>query len=136
MAGHERGRLSTALQIELGEDAADVVLDRLVREEQRGRDLLVGLPLGQVVEDAALLGGQLGQRVLVRPAGHAPDARHRLFGAVGIEQRAAATDRLEGRHKIAPPDLLEEIAAGAGGSRADQRRRVGIAGEDYHPRGR
>src|SRR5215207_4230896 len=44
--GHVRGGLRSSLEVELGEDRADVVLDGLVRKEHVGGDLLVGLALG------------------------------------------------------------------------------------------
>ena len=65
MAGHVCRGLSPALQIELGEDRADVVLDRLVGEEDLGRDLLVRLPLRDEQEDLPLLRGQLDRKIVV-----------------------------------------------------------------------
>ena len=50
-----------------------------------------------------------------------------------IEQRLAATDRLERGHEVARPDLLEEVAAGAGDDRGDHRLLVGVAREHHHP---
>ena len=51
--GDERGRLGAPLEVELREDRADVVLDRLVRQEDLGRDLLVRLALGDEQQDLA-----------------------------------------------------------------------------------
>ena len=47
--------LRAALKVELREDGADVVLDRLVGQEDLGRDLLVGLALGDEQQDLLLL---------------------------------------------------------------------------------
>ena len=43
------------------------------------------------------------------------------LGDGGIEQRLAATDRLQGRHEIPRPDLLEEVAGCAGHDRRQDR---------------
>ena len=51
MVGHVRRRLSAALEVELGEDRTDVVLDGLVREEHLRRDLLVRHALGDEEQD-------------------------------------------------------------------------------------
>ena len=67
LLGHER-RLRPPLHPQLGEDRAHVVLDRLLREIHRIRDLAVGLALGDQAQDAPLLLRQLGERVPVPPA--------------------------------------------------------------------
>ena len=48
-------RPGAALEVELREDRADVVLDRLVGQEYLGRDLLVRLALGDEQQDLLLL---------------------------------------------------------------------------------
>ena len=67
--GDERRRLRAPLEVELREDAADVVLDGLVRQEDLGGDLLVRLALGHEEQDLALLGGELGQLIGAPSAG-------------------------------------------------------------------
>ena len=52
---HVRGRLGAALEVELREDRADVVLHGLVGQEDIGGDLLVRLALGDKEEDLLLL---------------------------------------------------------------------------------
>ena len=50
--GEDRG-LDAVLQIELGEDAADVGLDGLLADYQLAGDLAVAVPAGDEVEDLA-----------------------------------------------------------------------------------
>ncbi len=60
MAGHEGRCLGATLEVQLGQDRAHVVLDRLVRQEHLGRDLAVGLALGDQQQDPALLRRSVG----------------------------------------------------------------------------
>jgi hypothetical protein len=53
--GDERSRLGPTLEVELREDRAHVVLHRLIGQEDVGRDLLVGLALGDEREDLLFL---------------------------------------------------------------------------------
>src|SRR5450759_498322 len=64
--GYESRGLGAPLEVQLGQDRADVVLDGLVREEDLGRDLLVRLSLGHQQEDLLLLLGERGQLVRER----------------------------------------------------------------------
>ena len=61
--GGQHGRLRTTLEAQLGEDAGDVVLHRLLGEEHLLGDLPVGQPLGDVAEQDPLLVGERGQLV-------------------------------------------------------------------------
>src|ERR1700674_1973176 len=65
-------RLGAPLEVQLGKDAADVVLNGLIRKEHVGGDLLVRLPLRDEEEDPALLAGKVGELVgrAARPAPH------------------------------------------------------------------
>ena len=56
---HVGGRLGPPLEVELGEDRADVVLDGLVGQEDLGRDLLVRLALGDEEPGSSAPAGQL-----------------------------------------------------------------------------
>src|SRR5438093_1518898 len=81
---HERGRLGAAGEAELVQDAAHVVLHRLLGEEERGPDLAVGLPFGEVPEDLALLiRERRDRRILVATLA---DALAHLAGHGGVEQ--------------------------------------------------
>src|SRR3954451_15088649 len=79
MLGDEGSGLRAALEVELREDRAHVVLDRLVREVDLGGDLLVGLPLGDQGEDLLLLGRELGQLVRVAAGRDPPDPLQDAF---------------------------------------------------------
>src|SRR5665811_177913 len=129
VAGYVCSGLRPALQIELGEDRADVVLDRLVGEEDLGRDLLVRLPLRDEQEDLTLLRGQFGELVPVRPAGDDPDALEDLLGHGRVEERLSPPDGLEGGDQVASADLLEQVATRAGDDRGEDRLLVGVARE-------
>src|SRR5687767_9097074 len=104
--GHVRGGLGSSLEVELGQDRTDVVLDSLVRQEHLGRDLLVGLAFRHEREDLAFLLRQGCKLVVVgRDPAH---ALQDLAGHRRVEQRAAAGHRLEGGDEITGPHLLEE----------------------------
>src|SRR3954471_16485546 len=60
------GRLGAAGEPELVQQGRDVVLDRLLREEERGPDLLVRQPVGDEVEDATFLRAEGGEAWIVR----------------------------------------------------------------------
>ena len=57
---HQPRQLRPALDAELAEHVAQVVLDRLGAHEQRRRRLAVGEALGDELGDAQLVRGQLG----------------------------------------------------------------------------
>src|ERR1035437_1990709 len=82
----EGRRLSPALEVQLREDRADVVLDRIVRQEDLRGDLLVGLPLGHKEKDLLLLLGQLSQLVGVRTGSDAADPVQDLLRHGRIQQ--------------------------------------------------
>ena len=131
---HERRRLGPTLEVELREDRAHVVLDRLVGQEDLGGDLLVRLALGDQHQDLPLLGGQLGE-LIVRPAGgDATHALEHLLRDGRIEQRLAATDRLERGDEVSRADLLEEVPGRAGDDRREHGLLVGVRGEHDHAR--
>ncbi len=95
------GRLGPPLEVELGEDRADVVLDRLVGQEDVGRDLLVGLAFGDEGKDLALLLGQRGELVgLVR----------RRDPAHALQDLAGHRGVLERMRRIATSDQPDELA--------------------------
>ena len=63
MLGDEGRGLRAALKVQLREDAADVVLDRLVGQEDLGCDLLVRLALGDEEQDLPFLRREVGELV-------------------------------------------------------------------------
>ena len=110
--GAEHGGLGAALHAELGQQARDVVLDRLLGEEQPLADLPVRQALGDEHEDLALLGVERGQpRVLLLALADAP--QHPV-GDRRVEQRLAGRHLAHGVDEVRPADLLEHVAGGAG----------------------
>src|SRR2546428_6400227 len=129
---HERGRLGAPREAELVEDAAHVVLDRLLRQEQGLADLAVRLSLGQLLEHLALLFGKRREHgVLVAALAHALE---HLPGHVGIKERTARGHRGDRVDHRLPTRLLEQVARGTGHDRREQRLVVGVGGEHDHPR--
>src|SRR5256885_4617748 len=94
------GRLCAAGDLELGQDAGDVVLDRLLGEGEIVADLLVGLAVRDLLEDPLLLWGQ-ARELLVR---------HELLPlAETIEdggRDARVKERVAGAHG---PDRVEQV---------------------------
>jgi hypothetical protein len=62
------GDLRSGVHAELVEDAAHVALDRLLRQEELGRDLAVRAPERDEIDDLALAAGQPGEPVAARGA--------------------------------------------------------------------
>jgi len=130
--GHERGRLGTPLEVQLREDRADVVLDRLVREEDFGGDLLVGLALGDEDQDLLLLRGEDRQFVARLPARHSPDPLEHAFRDGRVKERLTSPHRFERRHEVARANLFQEIAGGACHDCREDGLVVGERGEHDH----
>src|SRR5258708_29299448 len=106
VAGQDGVELAAGADAELGEDLAQVVLDRARADEQPGADLRVGQPLPGQPRDLGLLGGQ------------------RMTGLAGWRAdglRGALADGLAGGQQLAagalgePPGShsLEHLAGGA-----------------------
>ena len=95
MLGHERGGLRATLEVELGEDRTDVVLDRLLGQEDLAGDLAVGLALGDEGQDAPLLLRQLGVLVRLPVGGDAADPVQDLGRDGRVQEGLAAGDRLQ-----------------------------------------
>jgi len=88
MPRDECRRLGSALEIQLRQDRADVVLDRLVGQEDFGRDLLVGHALGDEREDLPFLGRQPSQLVIL-----ADRARRQLELTAGLDRQLLVAAR-------------------------------------------
>src|SRR3990172_11889518 len=87
--GDERGCFRAATQVELTEDAGDVVLDGLIAEEHLLGDLLVGLPFRYGRQYLPLLRRQ--RRQLIRfTTGECSHAFQHLVGHRWIQQRLPA----------------------------------------------
>src|ERR1700753_2965829 len=96
LVGEDDG-LDAVTQAELGQDPADVDLDRALGQVQPGRDLAVGAPGGQLGEDGLLAAGELAQhRVPVRLLVRAGQQRGELVDEP--PRRAGGEDRVTARH--------------------------------------
>src|SRR5215469_15196415 len=80
-----RDRLRPGVDAEFGVDAPDVVLDRLLGEEQMRGDLAIGVPAGDQRHDLELAGRQpkAGLLVIARLAAGAAAARGKTAAARG-----------------------------------------------------
>ena len=117
-AGGVDGGLGTALHPELRKQVRHVVLDRLLGQVNLLRDLTVREPVGDEVEDVALLGAQLGESLVLLRALAQPFEHLRRYGR--IQQRLAFRDEPHGSHDLIALDLLEEITGRAGHDRVEQ----------------
>src|SRR6266571_1474280 len=84
----EGGRLGAALHAELGQQRRHVVLHRLFRQEHTLRDLPVGQPLADQIQDPLLLLGQRRHRV--HADGALPQPGHDLPGTACLMLPAPA----------------------------------------------
>src|SRR6266851_3303187 len=131
--GSPDGGLGAGGQVQLAQDVGDVMLDRLVRQEEVGRNLLVGLPMGGQPEDPLLLLGQGGLLHVVRGGRHLADPLQDLTGHFRIQQRPAFVDRYHGIDEGLLIDLLEQVARGPGHDGFVDRVFVGEGREHDHP---
>jgi two-component system, NarL family, sensor histidine kinase DevS len=118
-AGRIGGRLRAALHAQLGEQAGDVVLDRLLGEEELLPDLPVGQALADQLEDPLLLRGQPREGVLLGRLTAQP--RHELAGRPGVEHRLPGRDGAHRAHQVGAPDLLEHVPGRTRHDRVHQR---------------
>jgi hypothetical protein len=110
--GEDRG-LDPVLQIEFGEDAADVSLDGLLANYQFASNLAVAVPAGDEVENlafarreglervewrwAAECAGEPGHQVGVEvraPGGRRPDGSDNVLGCDGLKQAGCSPNLL------------------------------------------
>ena len=124
----EDGGLGAPFQAQLVEQARDVVLDRLLGQEHLRGDLPVGQPVGDVIQDPALLLGQglelLGQVLRVA------DALQHPLGDRRVQQRLSGRDPPHPVDQIGAADLLEHVARGPGHDGGEQRLVVLVRGQD------
>jgi hypothetical protein len=128
-AGDEGRRLGAALHAELGEQVRDVVLDRLLGEEQLGRDLTVRKTFADQIEDLALAKSQIGERAgfaFAQPAHGEADGRR-------VEELRPSRDRPDRFHDAVATHLLEQVARRAREAGVDERLVVGERREDQAP---
>ena len=126
-AGGIGGGLGPALHAQLGEERGNVVLDRLLGEEQALADLPVGQALADQLKDPPLLLGQPGQRVgALRLVAH---PLHDPAGRLRVEQGPPGGDRAHRADQVGAADLLEHIAGRPGHDRVEERLVVTVGGE-------
>jgi hypothetical protein len=65
VAGQVGGRLGPAGDLQLGQDAGDIVLDGLLGQVEFLADLLVGPAGGDLLQDPFLLGRQAGEALVL-----------------------------------------------------------------------
>jgi hypothetical protein len=128
----EDRRLRAALEAELGQQVAGVVLHRLLRQAHPRADLAVGEAFPDQPENRALLVGEQADPVASGRA-RCTAAGHRRADLV--EQRSTGGDRPDRRHQGRPADLLEQETGGTGADGGLQRLPLGVAGQDQaaHP---
>jgi two-component system, NarL family, sensor histidine kinase DevS len=117
-AGRVDGGLGAPLHPQLREEVRDVVLDRLLREMDLPGDLPVRKPVGDELEDVALLGSQLGETlVLLRTLAEAFEHRP---GDCRIEQRLTLGNEPYCLDDVIALDLLEYVTRCARHDRIEQ----------------
>ena len=121
----EDDRLAAVAQLELGEDAADVGLHRLLRDDEALRDLGVGQALGDEPQHLGLPRGELAEAL---PAARRGSGRSRANSAIsrrvtpGASSASPRRDHADGVEQLLGGDVLEQEAARA--RRAARRRRT------------
>ena len=126
-AGGVGGRLGAAFHAQLGEQAGDVVLDRLLGEEEVLADLPVGEPFADQLEDPLLLRCQPGERVLLGRLAAQP--RHEPAGRLRVEHRLPGRHGAHRADEVGAADLLEHVPGRARHDRVHQGVVVGERGQ-------
>src|SRR6185436_19876530 len=126
--GHVGRCFGSTRQAELIEDAADVVLDRLLGEEEDLADLPVRLALRELLEHLALLVGERRERWIFVAAA-LPNALEDLAGDVGVEQRPSLRHRVDRFNDGLTSRLLEEIARRSRDDGCEQSLVVSVGGQ-------
>src|SRR3954470_8638838 len=108
LVGQHRG-LRAPLEAQLGKQARDVVLHRLLGEEHLRPDLPVRQALRHELEDAALLRRQ-GPELLRLAVGAGADPLQHPLRHGRVEQAAARGDGPDGVHEVGAADLLEAVS--------------------------
>ena len=119
----DRDRLRARVGLELREDVANVALDRLLRDEQLGRDVGVRHPVGEELQDLALARGEhVGAVARLRQRRHQG----------GVDERLAGRDLLDRAQQRLVRRLLEDVATRTRLEAALEQRALGVGGEDQH----
>src|SRR5829696_6471286 len=112
-------RLGPPLHAELGEQAGDIVLHGLLRQEQPLPNLPVGASVSDQIENFTLPRGQAaGHRISLNGI---PEPIEQLLSHRRIQQRPPRRDLPNALHQTVATDLLEQITRRAGHHRSKQR---------------
>src|SRR3954451_17584760 len=109
--------LHAGVEVQLLEDVAHVVLDRVLRDVELVGDLTVREPLGHELEHLELAVGQLRRRdllLLVGAAGERVELLDELRGHRRADQRLALHHGADRVGDLLDGDLLQQVAGGAG----------------------
>src|ERR1022692_1795514 len=117
--GRPPGQLVPGRQLELAQHRGDVTLDRLDRDVELTRDLLVGIAAGDQPQDLPLTGCQLVEfgvegRAVRTSGGQRRERVEHEPGQPGREDRVAGRDPADRVHQLGAGDRLGHIAARAG----------------------
>lgn len=126
---HEHRGLGARFEPQLGQEARDVVLHRLLRQVQAPGDLTVREALRDEVEHTLLLVGERGQL----GAQHdvlAGQARADAVGVLPLEQRLTCGDAFDRLDEVGAAHLLENIAARTREDRREEGLVVVVGRED------
>src|SRR5690606_13209758 len=116
------------------EDVADVVLDRVLGDEELLRDLLGGEPLGDLLQDLDLSPGQggLARDGYIARAQHAGYDFEQLGRHLRRRARSPRFDVAQRRHQALERGVFGVVAAGSGlDGRQEVFARLGGSQEDY-----
>src|SRR5918998_1427437 len=111
-------QLLAAVQVELAQDVADVVLDRLLRDEELLTDLAVAVAPGHVLQHLALALGQRLRRA--RRLGDAAELAEHQRCQRGREHGLAPGRAPQLAAQLLRRRALDQVAVGAGGDGVEQ----------------
>ena len=114
------GEFDAVAHAELFEDVRAVALDRLLGDEEHLADLLVGVRLGDELDDLLLARGEHVRVERLAGAGALDVLAHERAHAAGIEERLTPHRGPARLDEVAVDGALEHVAGGAGADRLEQ----------------
>ena len=118
--GDVGGCLGPALNLELAQDARDVVLHGLVREMDRLGDLPVGVALRHQVEDVLLLGGESSKSGVPVVDPRTAQAFEDPPGDRRVQEALAGGDLADHIDEVVAADLLQDVGGRSRHDRVEQ----------------
>src|SRR5918995_1823237 len=122
-------------EVQLGEYVADVILGRLLADEQAARDLGVAQPLRDQLEHLELPVGEVVEYVWLAAPGSV-QLPHHPRGHLRMEDSLATGRLADGVGQLLRAHLLENIGEGAGLDSGEDMLVVVVGGEHYDARAR